>query len=118
MSQGENFGLVWDFWKGGFGLQDIAGDNCVKLTEQYTIEAARNAAMAQMWQCVDNTDGSLTIYHPEGGTMTVQRDGTVDNNGFVGSGCTASSAIENALGRARETSYKAEFYAEKVRVTV
>ena len=98
------------------GLLTVGGQKCEGLVGDYTIETARNAANAQTWPVVDNSDGSIIIYHPSGGTLTVNRDGTVDANGFVGSGCTVASIIENTLGTTRETTFKPEFYALRERL--
>ncbi len=112
------FQLVWDFWSGGHGLQAIAGENCKNLSEAYVIEAARNAAMNNGWVTMDNQDGSLLILHPTNGTLTVYGDGTVDANGFVGTGCaTAAEAVEQALGKTRETTYKDSYYTQHARVS-
>ena len=111
-----SYSPVWDFWNGGRGLQAAVGENCSKLAGEYTIEAARNAATAQGWVAQDNPEGTLTIYHPDGGTMTVSRDGTVNSDGFIGQGCSVASAIENALGVKQDTTLKAEFFVERARV--
>ena len=110
------FRLIWDFWNGGYGLQAAVGTDAKLLIEAYTIEAARVAAVSQGWMTLDQQDGSLLILHPEGGTLTIARDGTVDAQGFIGQGCCAGSIIENALGIAKETTYKAEYYAQTVKV--
>jgi hypothetical protein len=86
------------------------------LTGAYAIEAARNAANAQGWVSQDQVDGSLLVYHPDGGTMTVKRDGTVDSNGFIGTSCDAAAVIESAIGATRETSHKAEYFAEHAKI--
>ncbi len=78
-----------------------------RLTRAYAIEAAREAAAAQGWMQEERADGSLLIYHPSGGTLTVLPDGTVDAAGFLGAGChDAAAAIEAALGRPLERTYK------------
>ena len=110
------FRLVWDFWQGGYGLQDKVGLDCKVLIGHYTILAARNAAKLQGWQTMLQQNGNLLILHPDGGTMTVKQDGTVDANGFIGKGCTAANIIEKALGKAKQTTYKAEYYEEKIRL--
>ena len=117
VAQSDNsFRLVFDFYGQAGLLAAVGGKACEGLVGDYTIEAARNAALAQTWTVQDNADGSITIYHPSGGTMTVNRDGTVDANGFVGAGCTAAAAIENALGAKQETTFKPEFYALRERL--
>jgi hypothetical protein len=36
--------LVWDFWNGGFGLQDVVGNDCCNLTDKYAETVAVNEA--------------------------------------------------------------------------
>ena len=112
----DSFRLVFDFYGQASLLAAVGGQACEGLVGDYAIETARNAALAQSWPVQDTSDGSIIIYHPSGGTMTVNRDGTVDANGFVGSGCTAASVIENALGSQQETTFKPEFYALRERL--
>lgn len=84
-----------------------------RLTARYAIEAARLAAQAQGWTCMDQQDGSLLILHPDGGSLTVTSAGEVDANGFVGGGCAAATAaIGEALGKTLETVAKPEYYVE------
>jgi hypothetical protein len=107
-------GLFFDDYHGQWG--DVA--DLDTLRAGYTIEAARNAAQAQGWMHQDASDGSLVIYHPDQGTLTVHPDGKVEAAGFVGSGCAdAGAVIERAIGRTVETTNKAEFYAENAEVT-
>lgn len=108
-----SYRMLWDFWSGGYGLQNAVGKDCRDLIGDYTIEAARNAASAQQWLTEDNKDGSLTIFHPSGGKITVNRFGKVDLEGFVGTGCaTAGYTIEQALGTVSSTEYKSEYWSE------
>lgn len=39
-----SFRLVWDFYRGGYGLMDKIGDNGQKLVQMYAVEAAKMAA--------------------------------------------------------------------------
>ncbi len=104
--------LHYDTYNGAWGNEsDIA-----KLTSAYAIETARHAAAAQGWVSQDQSDGSLLIYHPTGGTMTVNANGTVESAGFTGSACDAASAIESALGQTLERTNKNEYFAERVKV--
>lgn len=45
--QGAGYVLHWDFFAGGYGLQDAVGDNCKKLKQAYAIEVAKKAARRQ-----------------------------------------------------------------------
>jgi len=69
-----------------------------RLTARYALEAARNAAEAQGWYC-EIAGEILTIYHPAGGTLTVDGAGQVDASGFVGGACLgAVTSIGEAIG--------------------
>jgi len=37
----EGFCLLWDFWGGGYGLQNVVGNECDNLINEYSKEAAR-----------------------------------------------------------------------------
>src|SRR5579885_1474341 len=102
----------YDDYQGACGdARDIA-----RLTGRYAIEAARAAAAAQGWISEIQPDGTLLIYHPGGGTMTVRPDGTLDAAGFVGAGCDDAAAIENALGTVVERANKCEYFAEHAKI--
>ena len=117
VAQSDNsYRLIFDFYGQHELLAAVGGQECEGLIGDYTIETARNAANAQMWPVSDCADGAIIIYHPSGGTLTVNRDGTVDANGFVGSGCTVASVIENALGAKQETTLKPEYYVLRERL--
>ena len=111
-----SYRLVFDFYNQAELLSAVGGQKCEGLIGDYTIETARSAANAQNWPVQDNSDGTITIYHPSSGTLTVNRDGTVDANGFVGSGCAVASIIENALGAKQETTFKPEYFALRERL--
>ncbi len=81
------------------------------LKARYAVEAARQAADQQGWMSYDQTDGSLVITHPSGGTMTVQADGTVDSVGFIGQACDVAQVIENSIGKPGDRSDKPEYFA-------
>ena len=52
------------------------------------------------WYCERNgATGELVVHHPSGGTITVQRGGTLDASGFIGNSCEqATERFEQALG--------------------
>lgn len=110
------FVLAFDFWAGGRGMCDRVGSRAEKLIEEYTIAAAESAAMAQGW--LSQYDGvKLTIFHPDGGTITVNKSGAVEVDGVVGGSCVdVSAAIEQSMGRVKESSLKCEFFQEKTKV--
>lgn len=108
----ESGDLAFDDYKGVWGnLDDLA-----RLRETYALETARRAATAQGWLSEDVASG-LLIHHPDGGTLTVARNGTVDANGFLGTSCAiASGTIQNALGLRETEDLKSEFYEEQVAI--
>ena len=48
--------LMWDYWQGGYGMQEIVGgEQCQKLTQEYTLQVNEKEArplVAQGWLCV------------------------------------------------------------------
>ena len=111
------FGLLWDFFCGGYGLQDAVGEGCSKLIARYGVEVARSSATAQGWYCEDQTDGSLMVYHPTGGTMTVSPQGQVEAAGFVGQGCHSPvELLAAAMGRKVDSANTNAYFAEKAKI--
>ena len=98
--------LAYDDYNGLWGnVADLD-----KLTARYAIETARAEAEAQCWMSEDQPDGSLLIFHPDGGTLTVTAGGTIDAAGFSGASCSAASdPIARALGRQVSETRKAEY---------
>lgn len=54
--------LLWDFWAGGYGLQNLAGQDCSNLTEAYTqgvaLKEATKFAQAQGWSVTHELDAA------------------------------------------------------------
>ena len=104
--------LAFDDYRGSWGNRaDIT-----KLTGLYAVQKARAAATAQGWMSEIQANGTLLIYHPDGGSMTVKLDGSVDCDGFVGQGCNAATVIENSIGRTEERNDKPEFFSESANI--
>ena len=104
--------LAFDSFRGLWGNE---GD-IERLKERYALETARGAATAQGWLS-EEIGNCLVIYHPDGGTLTVAADGSVDANGFLGTACaSASEAIEKALGTEQEEQLKDEYFAERASI--
>lgn len=83
-----------------------------RLKARYAIEAARHAAEAQGWY-TEIAGEILTIYHPTGGTLTVDGTGAVDAQGFQGAGCLgAVTSIGEAIGAIGGLTAKPEFAQE------
>jgi hypothetical protein len=97
--------LAYDDYNGAWGnVSDLD-----KLKAHYALAAARAAAEAQGWYCEESA-GQLIIYHPDGGTLTVDATGVIDASGFVGSACElASKPIAEALGEITSQTKKAEY---------
>jgi len=69
------------------------------LKSEYAIEMAAQVCEEKGWMCQREDNGSLTVFHPSGGSIVVERDGTVDALGFQGNGCAAAvEAIAEKLG--------------------
>lgn len=101
--------LAYDDYHGAWGsVADIK-----KLTGAYAIAKAQIAANGMGWTSEVLPDGNLLIHHPEGGSIHVNADGTVDANGFVGVGCDVTTAIENALGQQVERTNKSDYFIEE-----
>jgi hypothetical protein len=57
----------------------------------------------------ERNGNTVTVYHPAGGTVTVDQEGQLDAQGFHGSSCTdATLPLEQALGRRLGESVKPE----------
>jgi hypothetical protein len=80
-----SFTFVWDFFEGGYGMQEKVGENCGKLLAEYSMCVAEKAAQERGWQYQRVADG-LEIFHPHGGSMTV-KNGIAEAHGFAGNGC-------------------------------
>lgn len=107
-------GLKLDNYGGRWGSEA----SLTRFQERYAIAAAKNAAEAQGWYAEETLEGALVIYHPDGGTLTVEPDGTVDAECFEGRSCAEASApIEEALGRRRAVEEKAEMRAARQHIS-
>lgn len=107
--------LAYDDYRGAWGDTALLE----RLRERYAVEAARRAASEQGWISEDQPDGSLVIYHPDGGTLQVSPSGEVEAAGFSGAGCVGAAApIEQALGRPIDRSLAPEYYDARARVVV
>lgn len=80
-----------------------------RLQEAYALAAAEKACTEQGWYCERQAD-KLTVYHPSGGTVVVEKNGTIEASNFVGTSCTQATAeIEKALGVENERTIKQEY---------
>ena len=46
VQQGDKYTMLWDFWNGGYGLEEKAGHNCENVTDAYAQEVALKEASA------------------------------------------------------------------------
>jgi hypothetical protein len=60
--------LLWDFWQGGYGLQERVGDGAEKLRFNYSLETTRKQCAEMGFQLFEETqaDGSLVILAQKG----------------------------------------------------
>ena len=105
--------LAYDDYRGAWGnVADLE-----RLKGAYAIEAARLAAQDLGWYTELHGE-DLVIHHPDGGTLTVSPNGTVDAACFLGRDCASAAApIEAALGKKIDTSLKPEFFMERAKIT-
>lgn len=81
-----------------------------RLKAAYALSAARAACESLGWMAEPQADGSLLVYHPDGGTITITTDGVIDANGFQGVGCgEATEKIAAALGQTVNAERKPEY---------
>jgi hypothetical protein len=52
------FGLVWDFYEGGYGLMELVGKDCGKLAQEYAAQVAMKQARKQGFQVKRTLDAS------------------------------------------------------------
>jgi hypothetical protein len=59
----EGFSLMWDFWAGGNGLQEVVGDDCVNLNTEYALEVTKEFAEEGGYSYTEVTleDGTIEI---------------------------------------------------------
>ena len=112
--QDGSYRLLWDFWRGGFGLQEAVGADCSKLVEEYAIAKTVVECERLGWMNERQPDGSLLVYHPDGGTITVSPTGEIEANQFQGSACSlATLPLIDALGQRTGDQHKKEWGHEQ-----
>lgn len=115
------YGIIWDWWKGGYGLQDRIGtgrNDATKLLDEYAFAVAEEVAQAQGWMTERTEEGLVvSIWDPVAqtmGTVTVTASG-VDANGFVGGACESPvTTISEAIGVKTDATYKPEYWKQEV----
>jgi hypothetical protein len=88
--------LKYDDYNGTWGnVADLK-----QLEAEYAIQKTILTCESLLWQYQRENDGTVTVFHPDGGTLKVLATGEVDALGFSGMGCQAAvEAISQALGR-------------------
>lgn len=111
------YGIVWDWWMEGYGLQEKIGrgiNDAGKLLDEYSFAIAEEVAMQNGWLTERTPEGlEISIWDPAAQTMgkvTVTAGG-VDADGFRGGGCQDPvTRISEALGVATDTEYKPAYF--------
>lgn len=81
-----------------------------RIESAYVSDSATFACEQLGWTYEQQPNGSLLVYHPSGGTLTVSSSGEIDANGFHGQGCgEATAQLAGALGTIATTVTKPEF---------
>lgn len=74
--------LHYDDYNGNWGnVADLE-----QLRAAYLSTRVETAASLLGWQ-TERTPQGVTVYHPQGGVLTVSHDGVCDTTGFTGTGC-------------------------------
>ena len=74
--------LAYDDYNGAWG--NVADLEALKTA--YLSTNVETAANLLGWQ-TERTPQGITVYHPEGGTITVDRQGVCETSGFIGRSC-------------------------------
>lgn len=62
--RGTSYILAWDFYAGGKGLEKVAGKNCGRLVQAYSMQVASKAALKSGYRMTGtktNADGSVEM---------------------------------------------------------
>lgn len=97
--------IAYDDYHGSWGKpQDIE-----VLKAEYALFCAEAKCDELGWYHERNGN-ELVVFHPEGGTITIQRSGLIDATGFKGKSCaSATEQLEQAMGTKSEQSLKPEY---------
>lgn len=89
------------------------------LKELYATEVVKAECENQGWYYEQNSNTlELTINHPDGGIITVKKDGTIEAANFVGSSCeTATQKLEEVMGTTTSQERKQEYNLTHTNVT-
>jgi hypothetical protein len=103
--------LHYDDYRGQWGnVADLE-----KLRASYAFAAAEQRAQELGW-LTERTDSGLLIYHPQGGTLTIDQTGTVATNGFTGHACHEAREALGISVEERTVTATAEASAAQARI--
>lgn len=87
--------IFYDNYNGSWGnSEDIE-----TFQEKYAMEVIKMECDLLGWYYEPQANGEMIVTHPDGGTITINREGKIDANGFVGNSCEIATArFEQALG--------------------
>lgn len=57
----DNYELLWDFWGGGFGLEERVGEGAMKLCEEYSVAYAKQCLEEQGYMVIEEEIQEVTI---------------------------------------------------------
>ena len=81
-----SYGLIWDFFSGGYGLEEKVGAECNRLVSEYQVAVVEQQAKSLGW-LYERTGNDISVFHPQGGVIVVKNGKTAEASGFVGTGC-------------------------------
>jgi hypothetical protein len=105
----ENGELAYDNYNGAWG--DTA--QLERLKAEYSFSLLEERAQALGWQ-YERTPEGLTVYHPQGGSLTLDKSAQLEAHGFQGEGC--HSAMMELNMPLTDLAAKAEYAQQSARV--
>lgn len=100
--------VAYDNFNGSWGNER----ELENLKEAYAIEVSKGVCDQLGWYNEQQQDGSLLVFHPDGGTITIAKGGKIDASGFTGTNCAVATApLESALGSTSDSNKKIEYCA-------
>jgi len=98
--------LYYDNYGGRWGDQSVLD----RILSEYKLALVESECLRLGWMYqTDLKSNSVTVYHPDGGTLTIHldKDVVIDANGFVGSSChEAAASFVSKFGQALEVTEK------------
>ena len=103
--------LSYDDFNGSWGdVRDLEG-----LKTGYASERVVKAAEQLGWHATVDGEGQTVVHNPNGGSVTVKADGSLEGAGFVGQACHDPMVqLAQAVGGVTEMSPNHEYYQAEV----